>query len=221
MISMKNILLGLMMVLGVFSFSCKEDQLESIYIKRSGNLSITILDGEEPVKGQKVILYSGYSGDIMNAFETDEKGVINLGNLYEGAYEIGFEIEGYVYVDQEVQVISGGPTSKTIQVKDYVGTFTVDLYQRYVNEVLKEDHGYGIAIIPYTEDLDHVKEEDILDYAREIKYFDQGMVVFELPAYEYIVFLVKKDDEDFLQYVDERYIGRLDEKRSRAYVTID
>lgn len=218
---MKNLLLGMMMVLGVLSFSCKEDQLESIYVKRNGNLSITILDGEEPVKGQEVKLYSGYSGNIMDVSETDEKGVINFGTLYEGAYGIVFEIEGQVYVEKVVQVISGGSSNKTIQLKDYVGTYTVQLYERYTDELVEEDHGYGIAIVPYTEGLEDVEEEDVLDYAREIKYFESGVVTFELPTYEYVAFLVKKDEEDYLEYVDEFSMDRLEVEKSRAYVELD
>lgn len=218
---MKNLLLGLMLIAAVLSFSCKEDQLESIYIKRNGNLSIAILDGGEPVAGQEVKLYSSYSDNIINALETNEKGIIDFGTLHEGFYGIMFHIEGEVRVEQEVQVISGEPSNKTIQLKDYVGNYTVQLYKRYTNELVKEDHAYGIAIVPYTAGLEDVVEEDILDYAREIKYFESGAVTFELPVYEYIAFLVRKDEDDYFEYIDEFDIDRLDERKSRAYVTLD
>lgn len=220
--SMKNLLLAMMMVLGVLSFSCKEDQLESIYIKRNGNLSITLLDGEEPVVGQEVKLYSAYSWSIMNALETDEKGTIDFGTLHEGSYGIMFHIEGEVHIEQEVQVISGGPTdNKVIQLKDYMGTYTVELFDGNTNEIIKDDHGYGIAIVPYIEVLEDVEEEDLVNYAREIKYFASGVVTFELPVYEYVAFLVKKYEDDYFEYVDEFYIEKLEEQKSRAYVELD
>lgn len=224
---MKNIsnkiLFGLLAVSTVLSFSCKDDdQLDSIIIKRSADLSIAILDGDEPVVDQKVYLYSQFTSNALNILHTDEKGMIHFGTLNEGVYSIEFEIKGYVNIDKEVQVISGGATNKTIQIKDYVGTYTVQLYDDNTNEIIKEDHGYGIAIIPYTKELDDAKEEDLLSYAKEIKYFDaEGIVTFELPTYYYVAFLVKKDDESLLDYVDDIYIDRLDERKSRAYVDLE
>lgn len=219
---MKNILMGLLMVSVMLSFSCKEDQLESITIKKNGDLSIVLLDGENPVPGQKVFLYSGYSGGIISALETNEKGVINFGTFHEGFYGIRFHVEGEVYVEQEIQVISGETKgNKVIQLKDYVGTYTVELFDYNTNEIIKDDHGYGIAIVPYIEVLEDVEEEDLVNYAREIKYFASGVVTFELPVYEYVAFLVKKDEDDYFEYVDEFYIDRLDDEKSRAYVDLD
>lgn len=219
---MKNILMGLLMVSVMLSFSCKEDQLESITIKKSGDLSIVLLDGENPVEGQKVFLYSSYFGNIINALETNEKGVINFGTFHEGFYGIMFHIEGNVRVEREIQVISGAPKgNEVIQLKDYVGTYTVELFDYNTNEIIKDDHGYGIAIVPYIEVLEDVEEEDLVNYAREIKYFASGVVTFELPVYEYVAFLVKKDEDDYFEYVDEFYIDRLDDEKSRAYVDLD
>lgn len=219
---MKNILMGLLMVSVMLSFSCKEDQLESITIKKSGDLSIVLLDGENPVEGQKVFLYSSYFGNIINALETNEKGVINFGTFHEGFYGIMFHIEGNVRVEREIQVISGAPKgNEVIQLKDYVGTYTVELFDYNTSEIIKDDHGYGIAIVPYIEGLEDVEEEDLINYAREIKYFASGVVTFELPVYEYVAFLVKKDEDDYFEYVDEFYIDRLDDEKSRAYVDLD
>src|SRR5690606_3006638 len=122
----------------------------------------------------------------------------DFGTFHEGFYGIVFHIEGYVEVEQEIQVISGeAKGNKVIQLKDYMGTYTVELFDDNTNEIIKEDHGYGIAIVPYTEGLEDVEEDDILDYAREIKYFESGVVAFELPIYEYVAFLVKKDEDDY------------------------
>src|SRR5699024_7201623 len=85
-LSMKKLNAYLLVVLlSVIGFACKEDPLESITIKTSGKLSITLLNGNQPVANQKVWFESAVSG-FEDVFFTDANGKIDFEALNAGPY---------------------------------------------------------------------------------------------------------------------------------------
>lgn len=206
--------LAMFLAISVLSVSCQKDDMESITLKSSGNLAVTILNGEEPVANAELWLLNGATENEIDVVLTDEDGKIDFGKLNEGTYVLSLEIESpkYTRIYQEVQVISGESVSKVVQIGDYVGTYTVALFNWGTNEAVQEDLGLGLAMIPENDAYHRSKsDEERIALATAIEYFGaEGQLVFEeLPMADYNVFAVRGDS--IISQVNEIEMNKLGE----------
>lgn len=216
------LLVALMGSAGVMS-SCKKDDMETIVLKRDGRLNVTIKNGETPVADAKVRFYNEDSGNEIDVLVTDANGFVDFGQLNEGTYAISVEVLSpkYTRIYQEIQVISGQTIKKDIQVADYVGAFTIALNDGETGDVVKEDVGLGIAVVPYNDAYERItSEEEIIGLATEIKYFGTaGEIVFDLPTADYDVFAVRGDS--IVDHVDEISLDKLEDSFERYYIDVN
>src|SRR5690554_4721423 len=119
-VTQKFIMMLFVAVSALFVACDSDDNLESITLKRSGGLSITVLNGEEPLVNQKVRFYNYLTESEIDVLLTDENGVIDFGKLNDGIYGVSIEILApkYYEIFQEIQVLSGESINKTIQLQD-------------------------------------------------------------------------------------------------------
>lgn len=177
--------------------SCSNDDLETITVKRSGTLQLTIKEGETPVADSKIEFYSADSDEKLDVYRTDANGFIDLGRLNEGTYVVFLEIKSpkYIRIRQEVQVISDQATNKTLQLQDYVGDVVIDLRDNRSEEIVKEDIGVGFAFVPENSAFEDARTNDErIALASEIKYFGTaGEITVALPTADYLVYEVRGD----------------------------
>lgn len=197
--------------------SCGKDDLESVVVKRSGSLIVTIRDGETPVADTKVRFYNENSENEIDVFITDANGTVNFGELNEGVYSVSFEVKSpkYALIKQEIQVISGQAANKTIQVTDYVGNMVVSLTDYNTDEVVTEDVGLGLAFVPDNDALERTRtDEEIFALANEVKYFGTaGEISVDLPIGSYDTYVVRGDS--IISWWDDFTLVRQDEKFAR------
>ena len=206
---------------GVMS-SCNKDDMDTIVVKRSGNLSVAIKDGENPVAEKKVRFYNATSGNEIDVLITDANGSINFGELNEGTYKIEVEIESpkYARISQEIQVISGQSTNRTIQVTDYVGNFVAQLTDSQTNENVTGGLGLGLAFVPYNDAFERARNpKEIFELANDVQYFgDNGEISVDLPTAYYIIYEVRGDS--ILVEWDDLTIRKLEDRFFRYYVSV-
>jgi hypothetical protein len=216
------LLVALMGTAGVMS-SCKKDDMETIVLKRDGRLNITIKNGETPVADTKVRFYNEDSGNEIDVLVTDANGFVDFGQLNEGTYAISVEVLSpkYTRINQEIQVISGQTIKKDIQVADYMGTYTVALNDDDTEDVVKEDVGLGIAVVPYNDAYERITSmKEVIGLATEIKYFETaGEVIFDLPTAAYNVFVVRGDS--VVSTIDGISIDKLEDRFERYYIDVN
>lgn len=215
------VLAGLMASAGVMS-SCNKDDMETIVVKRSGNLSVTIKDGESPVAETKVRFFNSISGNEVDVLITDANGSINFGELNEGTYKIEVEIDSpkYSRISQEIQVISGQSTNRTIQVTDYVGNFVAQLTDSQTNDNITEDLGLGLAFVPYNDAFERARtNKEMFELANDVQYFgDDGEISVELPTAYYFIYEVRGDS--ILGEWDDLTIRKLEDRFFRYHVNV-
>lgn len=177
--------------------SCKDDEMESITLKRSGNLKVTIKNGESPVADTQIRFFNANTGNELDVVATNAQGVIDFGKLNEGNYGISFEVsEPYSLIEQEFQVVSGENKEYTVQVKDYVGNLTVFLKDNYNGSLIMEDLKVGVAIVPDNNDFAKAfSNGEIIALATEMSYFGtKGSILFEnIPTGEYTLYQIVGD----------------------------
>lgn len=199
----------LVVLLSFIGFACKEDKLESITIKTSGNLSVTLMNGNQPMTNQKVWFENALSG-FDDVLLTDENGRIDFGPLNAGPYVLYMEVdEPYTEVEQEIHVISGESIQKEIQIKDYVGSYKVTVKDNWSSEIINEDLGFKVLFVPinnaFYEATDYASISDVMYElaAKEATLGNKGIVTVELPVATYNIYLVK---DDYIIY-SRTYVG--------------
>lgn len=215
------LMLVLFIAVSVLSVSCQKDDMESIVLKRSGSLTVTILNGEAPVANTKVRFFNEDTGNEIDVYITDEKGRIDFGQLNEGSYAVEVEVESpYTELKQEIQIISGEHTKRTIQIGEYVGTFTIELLDEETGEVVKEDLGLGVALVPYNNALERTKtDEEVIALATTIAYFGEaGELTLSLPVANYVLFAVRGDS--ILYDISNFDLERLEEEYENFAVNV-
>lgn len=205
----------LVVLLSFIGFACKEDKLESLTIKSSGNLSITLMHDDKPLANHKVWFGSAWSGseDVML---TDENGLIDFGPLNEGPYELYTTIlDPYTEVEQEIQVISGENIHREIQVKNYVGTYKLSIRDYNDNELVKEDLGFKAVFVPLNDAYNEVYNyDDVRNHiselaTKEVDFGNKGFVEVELPVAEYNVYVV--NGTNIIRTYNYVYIEKLED----------
>lgn len=230
----RNLRLFLLMLLVGTSglmYSCKDDKMESITLKRSGGLKVIIKNGESPVTSTQITFSNADTGNELDVVTTDEQGVIDFGKLNEGNYAISFETsEPYSRINQELQVVSGENKEYTVQVQDYVGDLTVFLKDYSTNDLIMEDLKVGVAIVPKNNDFKKAfTNEDKIALATGMKYFGaEGSVSFEnIPTGDYILYHVvgdsiiaevEQEEQEEEQVEEEVSVNRSNEKIVHMYV---
>lgn len=215
----------LVVLLSVIGFACKEDPLESITIKTSGKLSITLLNGNQPVANQKVWFESAVSG-FEDVFFTDANGKIDFEALNAGPYVLYTTIdEPYTQVEQEIHVISGEHIQKEILIQNHVGTYKYSIRDNYNGTLVTEDLGLKILFVPINEAYHEAMEYGpIQDHmfelaAKEVNVGSQGIITVDLPVAQYNVYLVKEDR--IINAHNYRYVYRYENSSSTFYVYPD
>lgn len=215
----------LVVLLSVIGFACKEDPLESITIKTSGKLSITLLNGNQPVANQKVWFESAVSG-FEDVFFTDANGKIDFEALNAGPYVLYTTIdEPYTQVEQEIHVISGEHIQKEILIQNHVGTYKYSIRDNYNGTLVTEDLGLKILFVPINEAYHEAMEYGpIQDHmfelaAKEVSVGNQGIITVDLPVATYNVYLVK--DDYIVSTHNYRYVYRYENSSSTFYVYPD
>lgn len=201
-------------------YSCKDDGMESITLKRSGNLKVVIKNGETPVASTQITFYNADTENELDIVTTDEQGVIDFGKLNEGNYGISFETsEPYSRINQELQVVSGENKEYTVQVEHYVGDLTLFLRDNNSGDLIAEDLKVGVAIVPDNNDFEKAfTNEEVIALATEMKYFGaEGKVFFEnIPTGTYKLFQVVGDT--IIGSEGNVYVGRANEEINSLYV---
>jgi len=199
----------LVVLLSIIGFACKEDPLESITIKTSGTLSVTLMNGNQPLANQKVWFESASSG-FEDVLLTDANGKIDFGPLNAGPYSLYTEVEEpYTQVHQEIHVISGENIQKEIQIRDYVGSYKISLRDNWSSEIINEDLGLKVLFVPlndaYYEATSYASIADVMYElaAKEVTLGDKGVHTVELPVANYNIYLVK---DDYIIY-SRTYVG--------------
>lgn len=213
----KNLLVMALTILvataGMLS-SCSNDDLETVFVKRSGTLHLTFKDGETAVADTKVRFYNENTENEIGVYVTDANGAIDLGELNEGTYRVELEIKApkYVRVYQKMQVISGEATKLTVQIADYAGSVVTTMADDKTGEIVKEDIGLGLAFIPKNDALERVtSDEEAIELATEIKYFGtSGELALDLPSADYYVRVVRGDS--IVGELNDISIEKMDEK---------
>lgn len=177
--------------------SCKDDNDELI-IKRNGNITVTILDGEQPVSNKKVKVSNASSGKLFDIITTNTNGEISLNNVLEGNYAFSIEVTepNYANFSKQFQVISGESRTVVFQTRDLSSSLTLFLVDNFNKNIIKENVNVGIAIIPNGINFDQAfSNAEKIALASSIKYFEQeGTVSFEnIPYGTYQIFRVKAD----------------------------
>lgn len=190
----------LVVLLSIIGFACKEDPLESITIKSSGKLSVTLMNGNQPLANQKVWL-ENLRTEMEDVFLTDESGTIDFGLLNEGPYFLYAEIEEpYTEIRQELHVHSGETIQKEIQIQDHVGTFKCTLKDSYSGDLVTEDLGLKILFVPINDVFNETTNygsnvpEHMFELAtKEVSVGSQSNIAVDVPAGYYNIYLVKED----------------------------
>lgn len=215
----------LVVLLSVIGFACKEDPLESITIKTSGKLSITLLNGNQPVANQKVWFESAVSG-FEDVFFTDANGKIDFEALNAGPYVLYTTIdEPYTQVEQEIHVISGEHIQKEILIQNHVGTYKYSIRDNYNGTLVTEDLGLKILFVPINEAYHEAMEYGpIQDHmfelaAKEVNVGSQGIITVDLPVAQYNVYLVK--DDYIISTHTYRYVYRYENNSSTFWINAD
>lgn len=188
----------LVVLLSFIGFACEDDKLESITIKSSGKLSVTLMNGNQPLAKQKV-WFENLKTESSDVFLTDENGIIDFGLLNEGPYELYAMVkEPYTELRQEVHVISGETIQKEIQIEDYVGSLKYSVRDYYTRELVTGDLGLKILFVPRNDAFyEAVEYGSIKDHmfelaTKEVNVSNQYITV-DLPVASYNVYLVKDD----------------------------
>ena len=225
----RNLRLFLLMLLVGTSglmYSCKDDKMESITLKRIGNAKITVKNGETLLGNTELKLVNADTGGELQVLTTDESGIVSLTGVIEGNYGILMEINSpkYATVYQEFQIVSGENRDITINVSEHSGSLTVYLVDEDKEELIKSELNIGIAVIPRSIEYEKaLSAEEKIALATEIKYFGtSGEITFEnIPSGTYDLYKIKADtiernlfetitierlEEEFFQYeVDYTY----------------
>ncbi len=202
---------ALFLVITIFlSLGCSNEKDELVlYEKKAGKLNIEVYqqDDETPVADKLVKLYSGSTE--FKAEETDSKGKVDFGQVLQGTYTISLKdinigtendlSEASLYnVNKKVQVMTDETTKEIINVKDYVGSFYVTVFDRYSDSVYNDANIYLLKKNIYSRYNYYIdNESDIDPYAIGQKTTDdKGMATFtDVPAnYDYIFLVVNKTD---------------------------
>lgn len=222
----KNLRLFLLMLLISTSglmVACKDDDMESITLKRSGNLRVVVKNGDAPVANTQVRFYNADTGNELDIVSTDEQGIVDFGKLNEGNYSISFEVsDPYSFIEQEFQVVSGENKEYSVQVSDYVGNLNLFLKDNYWNNIIKEDLNIGIAIVPDNDDFKKVfTNEEIIALATDSKYFGtDGKILFEnIPTGDYRIYQILADT--IVESRGTTWINRLDDRFVNIVVDIN
>lgn len=215
----------LVVLLSIIGFACKEDPLESITIKSSGKLSVTLMNGNQPLANQKV-WFENLRTEMEDVFLTDENGTIDFGLLNEGPYFLYAEVaEPYTRIRQEVHVHSGETIQKEIRVQDYVGTFKYSIRDNNSGELVTEDLGLKILFVPrneaYYEATNYGSIQDhMFELAtKEVSVGNQSNITVDLPVAEYNVYLVKEDN--IVASHSYMYVYRYETSSSTFYIYTD
>lgn len=215
----------LVVLLSVIGFACKEDPLESITIKTSGTLSVTLMNGNQPLANQKVWFESSISG-FEDVLLTDANGRIDFGPLNAGSYVLYTEVdEPYTEVHQEIHVISGENIHKELQVKNYVGIFKFSLRDNWNSNIINEDLGFKILFVPlndaFYEATSYASITDVMYElaAKEVTLGDKGILTVELPVAKYNIYLVKNDIIERTYH--SAWINKFEDNSGSIYINPD
>lgn len=228
---MKKLFMMLFFATAILATSCSKDDMDAITLKRNGSVNVTVLKGDDPAADLKVRIISLATNNEIDVLITDGKGQVDFGKLNDGAYEIIVEVTAPNRMElvQEVQVISGESTQKTIQLNEYFLDYTLK-YKGPVEDLFEDDIKIGICIFPayklseLNEDNAMLWQRDVIDAATAIKYFDtEGSVKVTVPVGEYIAFLIVMHDDGYAMLSEGYYhrftVRRLDESIYKEFDT--
>ncbi len=227
---MKKLFTMLFFSIAILATSCSKDDMDAITLKRNGSINVTVLKGDGPVVNQKVRIISLTTNNEIDVLITNEKGQVDFGKLNDGPYEIIVEVTAPNRIElvQEIQVISGETTRKTIQLDEYLVDYSVK-YKGPVEDLFEDDMKIGICIFPayklseLNEDNVMLWQLDVIDAATAIKYFDtEGSVKVTVPVGEYIALLIVMHDDGYPEFSDGYYhrftVRRLDDDIHKEFV---
>ncbi len=199
----------------VFS-SCKEDEIDSIFFRTDGALSITLTDDDgKAVADARAELYNFSTGNRISVKRTDENGRVDFGRYESGEYLVNMELSHngeWFDFDEEIHILSGVDTKHNMSLADQRGDFFIKIFNSNDGELINFDLGdLKIGLVPYNDEFSQtINDAEILSLITSSYKAESSLEVKDVPAARYLAVLYDEEiidsnlitispfDDDFL-----------------------
>lgn len=134
-------LLLLLLVL-CLSFSCQNDEMDSMFIRNDGSLKVKLADGEgKGIPEVEVRLFNYATENEIDFQTTSENGEIDFGRLTAGNYSIALKTthnEKWYAISKEVQIHSSIDKVEEIILDEYFGSVEVQVVEENESTITEE-----------------------------------------------------------------------------------